>query len=119
MTSQALATRIEELSNKRLLPFEMLALVNGVRPDSIQFMRTVTSGLYKLEVEAQTNASGDIDVFRSALNRLASCQKTEVVDPRSRDGVSTFKLVVTFRPEAFKETAPDSVPVPTVPEVTS
>ena len=119
MTSQALATRIEELSNKRLLPFEMLALVNGTRPDSIQFMRTVTSGLYKLEVEAQTNASGDIDVFRSALNKLASCQKAEVVDPRSRDGVSTFKLVVTFRPEAFKETAPDPVPTPTVPEVTS
>jgi hypothetical protein len=119
MTSQALATRIEELSNKRLLPFEMLALVNTVRPDTIQFMRTVSSGLYKLEVEAQTNASGDIDVFRSALNKLSVCQKAEVIDPRSRDGVSTFKLVVTFRPEAFKETAPDPVPVPTVPEATS
>jgi hypothetical protein len=119
MTSQSLATRIEELSNKRLLPFEMLALVNGVRPDSIQFMRTVTSGLYKLEVEAQTNSSGDIDVFRSALNKLASCQKAEVVDPRSRDGVSTFKLVVIFRPEAFKESGPAPVPAPIVPEVTS
>jgi hypothetical protein len=119
MTSQSLATRIEELSNKRLLPFEMLALVNTVRPDTIQFMRTVTTGLYKLEVEAQTNASGDIDVFRSALNKLASCQKAEVVDPRSRDGVSTFKLVMTFRPEAFKETAPESVPEPAVPKVKS
>ena len=119
MTSQALATRIEELSNKRLLPFEMLALVNGVRPDSIQFMRTVTSGLYKLEVEAQTSASGDIDVFRSALNKLAGCQKAEVVDPRSRDGVSTFKLVVTFRPEVFKEMVPEPVPAPIVPGVTS
>jgi hypothetical protein len=119
MTSQSLATRIEELSNKRLRPFEMLALVNDVRPETIQFIRAVSSGLYKLEVEAQTNASGDIDVFRSALNKLSGCQKAEVVDPRSRDGVSTFKLVVTFRPEAFKETAPDPVPVPTVPEATS
>ena len=119
MTSQSLATRIEELSNKRLLPFEMLALVNSTRPATIQFMRTVTNGLYTLEVEAQTNASGDIDVFRSALNKLAGCQKVEVMDPRSRDGVSTFKLVVTFRPEAFKETEPapatNIVPAPPTP----
>lgn len=119
MTSQSLATRIEELSNKRLLPFEMLDLINSVRPETIQFMRTVTSGLYKLEVEAQTNASGDIDVFRSALNKLSGCQKAEVVDPRSRDGVSTFKLVVTFSPEAFKEPVTETVPTPSVPEVTS
>ena len=119
MTSQSLATRIEELSNKRLQPFEMLNLINAARPKTIQFMRTVTSGLYKLEVEAQTNDSGDIDVFRSALNKLPGCQKAEVVDPRSRDGVSTFKLVVTFSPEAFKETTTETVPTPPVPEVTS
>ena len=103
MTSQALATRIDELSTKRLRPLEMLALVNTARPPTIQFMRTVTNGLHVLEVEAQTSSSGDIDVLRSALNRLEGCEKAEVLDPRSRDGVSTFKLVVTFKPDAFKE----------------
>ena len=102
MTSQNLATRIDELSSKRLMPFEMLALLNTKRPHTIQFMRTVTSGLYTLEVRAQTNASGDIDVFRSALNQLPECEKAEVLDPTSRDGVSTFRLVVTFKPNAFK-----------------
>ena len=122
MTSQSLATRIDELSNKRLLPFEMLALVNTVRPATIQFMRTVTNGLYTLEVEAQTSSSGDIDVFRSALNKLPSSQKAEVMDPRSRDGVSTFKLVVTFRPEAFKVPEPTPVADPereTAPKTTA
>lgn len=104
MTSQALATRIDELSTKRLLPFEMLNLVNTVRPGTIQFMRTSTNGLHTLEVEAQTTSSGDIDVFRSALNKLAGCEKAEVLDPRSRDGLSTFRLVVTFKADAFKET---------------
>lgn len=121
MTSQSLATRIEELSTKRLLPFEMLAIINTARPRTIQFMRTVTSGLYTLEVEAQTNSSGDIDVFRSALNKLAGCEKAEVNDPRSRDGVSTFRLVVTFKPEAFKaveEPAPVVPPVPVPPATT-
>ncbi len=102
MTSQSLATRIDELSSKRLMPFEMLALLNAKRPHTIQFMRTVTSGLYTLEVRAQTNASGDIDVFRSALNQLPECEKVEVLDPASRDGVSTFRLLVTFKPSAFK-----------------
>jgi hypothetical protein len=105
MTSQTLATRIDELSTKRLLPFEMLNLVNTVRPETIQFIRTATSGLLTLEVEAQTASSGDIDVFRSALNTLPGCEKAEVVDPRSRDGLSTFRLVVTFKADAFKAVA--------------
>ncbi len=119
MTSQALATRIDELSTKRLLPFEMLALINTVRPPTIQFMRTVTSGLHTMEVDAQTHSTGDIDVFRSALNGLDGCEKAEVLDPRSRDGVSTFRLVVTFSPDAFtvvEEPPPPSPRTPASPE---
>lgn len=118
MTSQTLATRIDELSTKRLLPFEMLALVNTVRPRTIQFMKTATSGLHVLEIEAQTSSSGDIDVFRSALNRLAGCEKAEVLDSRIRDGLSNFRVVVTFKPDAFKvveEPAPPQPPVPVPP----
>lgn len=117
MTSQSLATRIDELSTKRLLPLEMLSLVNTVRPRTIQFIRTKTSGLYTLEIEAKTNSSGDIDVFRSALNKLDGCEKAEVQNSSSRDGVSTFRVVVTFAADAFKaamakpaEAAPVEVP---------
>lgn len=110
MTSQALATRIDELSTKRLLPFEMLATINTVRPRTILFTRTATSGLHTLEIEAQTPASGDIDAFRAALNGLPACQRAEVQDQRSRDGVSTFRLVVTFRPEAFRSDDEPAVP---------
>jgi len=113
MTSQTLATRIDELSTKRLLPFEMLAVINTVRPRTIQFMRTVTSGLHTLEIEAQTSSSGDIDVFRSALNRLPSCERAEVLDPRSRDGLSTFRVLVTFKPDAFKSVEEPAPPSPT------
>jgi hypothetical protein len=82
-------------------------------------MRTVTNGLHTLEVEAQTSSSGDIDLMRSALNKLAGCEKAEILDPRSRDGVSTFKMVVTFKPDAFKEAAvpavaPTPAPAPAV-----
>lgn len=104
MTSQALATRIDELSTKRLLPMEMLALINTVRPPTIQFVRTVTNGLLTMEIEAQTNSS-DIDSFRSQLNGLAGVDTAEVLDVRSRDGVSTFRLVVKFEENAFAASA--------------
>jgi hypothetical protein len=35
-----------------------------------------------------------------------------VVDPRSRDGLSTFRLVVTFKADAFKVVAEPVVPPP-------
>ncbi len=121
MTSQSLAIQIDELSTKRLRPLEMLALVNTVRPRTIQFMRTATGGLHTLDVEAQTSSTGDIDLLRSALNKLPGCEKAEVLDVRSRDGVSTFKLVVTFKPDAFKEApapaaAPEAAPAPAATE---
>jgi len=97
--------RIDELSSKRLMPFEMLAVLNSKRPPTIQFLRTVTSGLYKLDVEAQTNASGDINTYRAALNELPECEKAEVLDLRSRNDLSTFRLSVTFKPDAFKPEA--------------
>jgi hypothetical protein len=116
MTSQSLATRIEELSTKRLLPFEMLALVNTARPRTIQFMLTVASGLRTMEIEAQTTSSGDIDVFRSALNRMAGCEKADVLNQRIRDGLSTFRVVVTFKPDAFKAVEePAPAPAPSAP----
>lgn len=120
MTSNDLSARIEELSTKRLLPFEMMAMVNTVRPRTIQFKNTTTNGLYTLEVEAQTNASEDIDVFRSALNKLKDCEKVEVVDQRIRDGLSIFRLVVTFKPDAFKASeaeAVEPVAAPVAPSV--
>ena len=63
MTKQSLATRIEELASRRLLPLVMISLVSASRPPSIQFTSTTTSGLYTMEIQAQTAAQGDIDVF--------------------------------------------------------
>lgn len=116
MTSEELAKRIDELSTKRLRPFEMLALINTVRPPTIQFLRTVTKDLHTMEIEAQTNSSGDIDSFRSALNQLEGCEKAEVIDPQSRNGVSIFRLVLTFNPDAFTATEEPPAPAPVAPE---
>ena len=123
MTSQSLATRIDELSTKRLLPLEMLSLVNSVRPRTILFIRTKTNGLYTLEIEAKTTSPGDIDLFRSSLKKLDGCESAEVQNSSSRDGTSTFRVVVTFAPDAFKGVAtnPEASPpvTPTTPAPSS
>jgi len=102
MTAQSLATRIDELSTKRLLPLEMISLVSEKKPAAIQFLRATTNGLYTLTVDAQTTSPGDVAVFRSALGDQPACEKVEVRDQRTRDNLMTFTLVVTFRPEAVK-----------------
>lgn len=108
MTKQSLATRIEELASKRLLPMEMISVVSASRPPSIQFTSTTTSGLYTLEIQAQTAAQGDIDAFESALRQQEACERVEVQDLVSRPGVTTFKLLVTFKPDAVRPAAAPS-----------
>lgn len=101
MTAQTLAVRIDELSTKRLRPFEMIGVVDSQRPESIQFLRTITRGLDTLVVNAQTSLQSDIDAYRSALAALPGMRAVEVRDLSSRDGRSTFTLVATFEAAAL------------------
>lgn len=102
MTAQNLASRIDELSTKRLLPLEMISIASEKKPPAIQFLRATTNGLYTLTVDAQTTSPADVAIFRSALGDQPACQTVEVRDQRTRDNLMTFTLVITFRPEALK-----------------
>lgn len=107
MSQQALATRIEELSTKRLRPFEMISLVTVAgnpgtqKPASVQFIRTATSGLSTLEVEAQTKVGGDLALYQAALRENPAIASVEVAKHDLRDATTTFVLVITFKPEAL------------------
>lgn len=96
-TAQALGTRIEEMSRRRLRPFEMLAVLNSVRPPGVQFTRSVTSGQGGMEIEAQTANADSVGAFETALRALPALEGVEVRDLRLREGVTTFQLAVTFR----------------------
>jgi hypothetical protein len=107
MSQQALATRIEELSTKQLRPFEMISLVTVAgnpgtqKPVSVQFIRTVTNGLYTLEVEAQTKVGGDLALYQAALRQNPAVASVEVAKHDVRDATTTFVLVITFKPEVL------------------
>jgi hypothetical protein len=92
-------------STDRLMPFEMIALVSSCKPSSVQFIRATTNGNYTLEIEAQTNSPGDVGGYQTSLSDLPACARVEVSDQRTVNGLSTFKFVVTFKPEALKPTA--------------
>ncbi len=93
-------------STDRLMPFEMIALASSCKPATVWFNRVSTNGNYTLEIEAQTNSPGDVGSYQTALTALPACAKVEVNDQRTRDGLSTCKFIVTFKPEALKPEAP-------------
>lgn len=102
MRLQSIATRIQELSTNRLRPFEMIALAQSKQPASVTFSRATTSGLYKLEVEAYTANPADVGVYQSGLRSLPQLSQVDIQNQVSRDGISSFRLVITVRPEAFR-----------------
>jgi len=102
-TAQSLSTRIDEMTQRRLRPFEMLSVLNDVRPDSIQFLRCVTSGLNTLKIEGQTGDAASVGVFETALRGLAGLESMDMHDVRLREGTTSFQLTTVFRPGALAE----------------
>jgi hypothetical protein len=97
-TAQSLSTRIGEMTQRRLRPFEMLAVLNDARPDSIQFLRCVTSGFNTLEIEGQTGNAGSVGSFESTLRGLPALAGVEIRDVRLREGTTNFQLTAVFAP---------------------
>jgi hypothetical protein len=101
-TAQALANRIAELNEKRLMPFEMLTLVNPSRPDTVIFQRVVTRGLLGLEVEAQATNAEDVGTYSNALKALPALAGVRTRVDGARDGVTRFVLSLDFKAEALR-----------------
>lgn len=101
-TAQSLSRRIEEMTQRRLLPFEMLALINSGRPASLQFIRAVTSGLYALEIEAQTTNAADVGRYEAALHAQPELAAVETRGLGSREGVTSCVFAITFKPESLR-----------------
>lgn len=96
--AQSMAKRLEEISTQRLLPFEMLNALNNKRPQSVEFDSVTTKGLWGIDVQAHASSAEDSTTFETDLRQLAGIEKVEVFDKRFRDGVTTFRVEVTFKP---------------------
>lgn len=104
--AQKLTNRIEELTTRRLLPLEMIEVARQ-KPDSIQWLRVTTNGLDTLIIEAQTNNTGEINVYKAALRNLPQCEKVETEREQiGANGMTTFTLTIGFKPGTLKPETP-------------
>jgi hypothetical protein len=98
------ATRIEELSTKRLRPFLMIQLAASKKTPSIVFKLAQTDDKDRdtLHIDASTTSLNDLDAFRAALSDIS----TPIVEPGRTEGdVTTFRVTVKFRPELLNPPA--------------
>jgi hypothetical protein len=110
MASNVLASRIEDLATKRLLPMEMLSIVLGgedssLKPPGTSFTRVVadsSKGLYSVRIDAQTNNAGEVSLYGDALRKLPVCESVDVQIVNARGDLTTFSLFVTFKHDAVK-----------------
>ncbi len=108
MEEQDLASRIDELSTKRLLPLEMISVVSPEialpkSPPAIQFLRaTASAGAFNtIQIDAQTNNAGEIAAYKTAIEQSPGCDRVEIRDQRAQNNVVSFTLIVTFKPGAI------------------
>jgi hypothetical protein len=93
-----LAARMENLAGQSLRPFEMLVLLAGAKPASLDFVRASTGGPRQMELEAQSANATDPQDYEKALNRLPGVEKVELRDLRTSGGKTSFLVAVTFKP---------------------
>ncbi len=107
MSSQSLANRIDELSTKRLLPFEMINVLfeEKRKPAEITFIKVITlpqTGIYTLTIEASSSDAAKVPVYEATLRNLPMLQRVEIRDYKTRGETATFSLIVTFKPDSLK-----------------
>jgi hypothetical protein len=112
--SQAITSRILELGVKRLLPIEMLALVNEKRPATVEFTniqceikkaKDSTIAKPMMTVDAKTPNAGDISDFLKAVQAMPEVEAATNSEPRVRETSTTFRIEITFKQAVLLKTA--------------
>jgi len=112
--SQGITSRILELGVKRLLPMEMLALVNEKRPATVEFTnihceikkaKDSTIAKPMMTVDAKTPNAGDISDFLKAVQAMPEVEAVTNSEPRVRETSTTFRLEITFKQAALLKAA--------------
>jgi hypothetical protein len=103
--AQSMAKRLEEISTQRLLPFEMLNALNNKRPPSVSFVSITTKGLWQMDIQAEANNADDPASFEADVRKLPGIERVEVPEKRTREGITVFRLEITFKPGWYQPTA--------------
>jgi hypothetical protein len=111
--AQDLATSIEDLVTKRLLPLEMVTSVVGTnaerKPSEVVITQIQSGGsglgLYTVRLQVETNNPAQVPVYKNELLKLPECQSVELEPRPSQGDRSIFEMTITFKPGALKPEA--------------
>ncbi len=122
--TEQLADQIEQVITRRLLPLEMLSIVNSKIPVNTILISSSMDGLYNFTAQARTNTPTEIDEFKAALLKLPQCDKVDITDSPINNGIANFKIVVRFKPGVVEPEPADAAtsvesPKPAAPKTTS
>jgi len=110
ITSNDLAKRIDDLTTKRLYPFEMIGAIVGASgellPQGVQFTRVTTTGLNSIKVELQTSNADLMNIYKAKLDALPVCEHVDVQLQPGAGAISRYTMVVTFKADAIKPAPP-------------
>lgn len=96
--AQSMTKRLEDISTQRLLPFEMLNVLNDKRPAGLEFNTVTTNGLWQLDIRGQANSADDTSTFESEIRKINGVEKVEVLEKTTRDRMTVFHYQVSFKP---------------------
>jgi hypothetical protein len=96
--TQSVAKRLDEISTQRLLPFEMINVLNNKRPSGMEFNSVETKGLWQLVVRGEANSADDTSTFEADARKIPGVEKLEVMEKNSRDRMTIFNYEITFKP---------------------
>ena len=100
--TQSVAKRLDEISTQRLLPFEMINVLNDKRPAGMEFNSVTTKGLWQLDIRGQANSADDTSTFEADARKIPGIEKLEVTEKNSRDRMTVFHYEITFKPGWFQ-----------------
>lgn len=104
----AVAAKVEELGRNRPLPFEMLAIANSHRPAGTTFAAVTHKAGAAIDIEARTSGAAEVGAFEQALAADERVAKVETRGIQGREGVTSFAIAVTFKPEALRRAAQET-----------
>lgn len=99
------SSKIDDLVTKRLLPIEMVNLLDEKRPGEVQFTRVQADqsrGLYAIVVEGTTTNAAQLNVYEAALKAQTAAIDRVENSIQIRGERATFMMTVTFKAEALK-----------------
>ena len=117
MKTDDLTKKIEAVTSRRLLPLEMLAIVNSHLPVNTILTSVTVDTTSMLTAQARTNTIAEIDEITKSLSALPEVAKVDAPPGAMQNSTTPFRLTVTFRPAQLEpEPPPEDITVTEAPK---